>query len=139
MKYEKSCGAVVYRRTECGILILVEWMRKGHVSLPKGHVEPGETERETALREIREETALRVELDEGFRRTVTYSPREGVSKDVVFFAAEYRGGTIHPQPEEVVMARFLPPEEAEAAMTFDSDRETIRAALAYLEQGGGTV
>ena len=134
MKYEKSCGAVVYRRAGREIEILVEWMTKGHVSIPKGHVEPGETEEETALREIREETALRVTLDTGFRRTITYSPKAGVSKDVIFFAAEYAGGEITVQPEEVTRAAFLPQAEAEDAMTFDSDRETIRMACAYLRR-----
>ena len=136
MKYEKSCGAAVYRRAECGLLILVEWMRKGHVSIPKGHVEGGETEGETALREIREETGLRVTLDEGFRRVVQYSPKEGVLKDVVFFAAEYAGGEIQVQPEEVAMAKFLPLSEAVEAMTYDTDRDTLRALAAYLEQRG---
>ena len=132
MKQEKSCGAVVYRRAGEEIEILVEWMTKGHVSIPKGHAEAGETEEETALREIREETALRVRLDTGFRRTITYSPKAGVSKDVIFFVAMYDSGEITVQPEEVERAEFLPQAEAEAAMTYDSDRETIRLACEYL-------
>ena len=52
---------------------------------PKGHMEPGETEEETAKREIREETGLLVRLDPGFRRSVRYSPKPGVDKDVIYF------------------------------------------------------
>ena len=58
MKYEKSCGAVVYDLQNDTPIVLVEYMKKGHVSIPKGHVEEGETEVETAAREILEETGL---------------------------------------------------------------------------------
>jgi len=103
MKKEKSCGAVVYRRGAKGLEILVEYMGMGHVSIPKGHVEPGESEEETALREIWEETALRVRLDTGFRRVISYSPAPGVEKDVVFFVAELLGdGAITAQEQSVL-------------------------------------
>ena len=134
MEHEKSCGAVVYRMERGTPLILVEYMTLGHVSIPKGHMEAGETEEETALREIREEVGLEVALDTGFRRTITYSPREGVSKDVLFFVAAYVSGELKTQESEVLRADFLPPAEAMEAMTFDSDRETIRLACAYLRE-----
>ncbi|NLG24694.1 MAG: NUDIX domain-containing protein, partial [Clostridiales bacterium] len=54
MGYEKSCGAVVWRRAARGREVLVIRQRAGHWGFPKGHVKPGETERQTALREIRE-------------------------------------------------------------------------------------
>lgn len=130
--YEKSCGAVVYRREGDNILVLTEYMKKGHTSIPKGHIEPGETEEETALREIYEETGLSVTLDTGFRTVVNYSPHEGVSKDVVFFAAQADAGAVTEQEIEVTRAVFLPPEEAMAAMTYESDREIIRRACEYL-------
>ena len=56
MIYEKSCGAVVYDIHNDYPFVVVEYMKKGHVSLPKGHMEEGETEEETAAREILEET-----------------------------------------------------------------------------------
>ena len=57
---EKSCGAVVFTVQKGMRLYLVEHMVKGHTSICKGHVEGAETERETAAREIWEETALKV-------------------------------------------------------------------------------
>ena len=69
MKQEKSCGAVIFYEAAGRRSYLIEKMRQGHLSLCKGHVEGRETERETALREIREETALSVELLDGFRET----------------------------------------------------------------------
>lgn len=135
MKKEKSCGAVVFRREKDGFVFLVETMQLGHISLPKGHVEAGETEEETARREIWEETSLRVRVDTRFRRTIRYSPRPGAQKDVVFFTAEAEEGNITPQPEEVRRAEFLPMEEALGILTYDSDREVLRAAAAYLNAG----
>ena len=56
MIHEKSCGAAIFVRQDGQALWLVEHMQKGHTSLCKGHVEAGETEHDTARREIREET-----------------------------------------------------------------------------------
>ncbi len=101
MMNEKSCGAVVYRIGERGLFFLVEHMIQGYISIPKGHVEGNESEEETATREIREETGLEVRLDTVFRHNVTYSPGEGIQKQVIFFAAEVAGGNMKNQECEV--------------------------------------
>ena len=59
---EKSCGAITYKIENGIFYFLIEKMNKGHFSLPKGHVEKGESEVETAYREIKEETILDVGL-----------------------------------------------------------------------------
>ena len=133
MKQEKSCGAVIFREDENGRrFYLIITSVKGHVTLCKGHVEKMETEHETAVREIREETGLTVEFINGFRRVITYSPRPGRVKDVVFFLARGLEGKIVCQPEEVADARFLPFETAMERLTHLSDRETLEAAEAFL-------
>ena len=58
MKFEKSCGAIIVRKNDDTFETLLIKMVKGHWSFPKGHVENDETEVETALREIKEETNL---------------------------------------------------------------------------------
>ena len=64
MKTEKSCGAVVLRKNQGRLqVLLIKHINGGHWAFPKGHVEPGETEEQTALREIKEETGLSVTLD----------------------------------------------------------------------------
>lgn len=133
MKREKSCGAVIFREenTQRDYLILTSTL--GHTTLCKGHVEGGETEHETAVREIREETGLTVDFVDGFREVITYSPKPGVTKDVVFFLARLSGGEPACQPEEVADIRFLPLGEALAALTHDSDRDILRKAHAFLE------
>jgi 8-oxo-dGTP pyrophosphatase MutT (NUDIX family) len=132
MTREKSCGAVVYKIENDDIRILVEKMKLGHYSIPKGHVENNETEIETALREIKEETNLDVIIDTGFRKVITYSPYEGAVKDVVFFVAEMtRGEPVH-QESEVSDLLFLDETNALQILTFDSDKEVVRAACQYI-------
>ena len=88
-------------------------------------MEGNETESETALREIREETGLTVTLDTCFRAVVTYSPKPGVMKDVIYFAAEYIGGEAHRQVEEVTEICWVPAEEAAAHITFENDKDVL--------------
>ena len=134
VRKEKSCGAVVYRRVASGPEFLLEHMIQGHTSIPKGHVEGDETEEETALREIREETNLEVTLDTGFRHVITYSPGPAVVKDVVFFIAEAKPGRMVNQESEVTSLEWMPFDRALKALTHESDRETLRRARNYLEK-----
>lgn len=131
MKHEKSVGAVVYKVENGERLFLIEHMVKGHISIPKGHVERNETEEETALREIREETGLEVQLDTAFRHVVSWSPYEGVEKEVVFFTAQPTGGVLKNQEEEVSLLEWLPYEKAVEAVTYDSVREVLVHAEEY--------
>ena len=82
----------MFRETDAQRHYLVLHSVKGHTTLCKGHVEAGETERQTAVREIMEEPALTVDFLDGFREVITYSPYAGYTKDVVFFLAELSGG-----------------------------------------------
>ena len=56
----------------------------GHWTFPKGHVEDGETEQQTAYREILEETGIEVSFEDGFRVINTYSPKRGYSERCYF-------------------------------------------------------
>ena len=86
VKQEKSCGALVYRVRQNAVeLLLLKHRFGGHWSFPTGHVESGETECETALREVKEETGLTIDLQEGFRQCVEYYPKPNVKKQVVYF------------------------------------------------------
>ena len=132
MKKEKSCGAVVYRQGETGVeVLMIKHKNGGHWAFPKGHVEKKETEPETALREIKEETGLKVELDTGFREMVTYSPKPNVMKDVIYFAAELAGGDAKMQAEEVTDMRWAAPDDAAALITYDNDRDVLARYRAY--------
>ena len=96
-----------------------------------------ETESDTAKREIREETGLEVELDTGFRQVVTYSPKRGVIKDVVFFVATPVGGKEKPQEAEVTSIAWFSFRTAREMATYASDEEILLAAEKYLNEKEG--
>ena len=82
MKREKSCGALVYRITQNGQkeLLFIKHRHGTHWSFPKGHMEEGENEVQTALREVKEETGLDIDLEGDFRQSVEYYPKPNVQK-----------------------------------------------------------
>lgn len=93
--YQKSCGVVVFR-TQGGkreYLCLLQNL-SGTYSVPKGHIEAFESEKDCALRELFEETGIKTELIDGFRAQINYKfhTRSGEKhKTVVLFLAEYNG------------------------------------------------
>lgn len=89
MKRERSCGAVVFRERDGVAEALLIRTPKGQLTIPKGHVERGETDEQAAKREIMEETGFTVDIDSDFRYTVRYIVKKTVPKDVVFFAATF--------------------------------------------------
>ena len=133
MRYEKSCGAGIFRQGEDGWCVLLIRHTKGrHISFPKGHVEPGETESQTAEREILEETGLSVRVDRRYRAENRYNIRPDTQKLVVIFTAVTDQAEITPQPEEIAEAFWLPVEEAAAKLTYDRDRKIMRDAFAHI-------
>ena len=132
MKKEYSYGAVVYQKVDGKLLFLIENMTLGHVSLPKGHIEKGETPLQCTLREIKEETNLDVDVDTRFVYVITYSPKVDVSKDVTFFLATPKTYDLKPQLEEVTSLQWVEYEEALKKLTFQTDRDTMKAAHQFI-------
>lgn len=120
MIYEKSCGAVIYD-SEYNVLIVKH--NAGHWDFPKGHVEPGETEEETAIREVKEETNVDIEIIPGYRYETHYSPKEGYEKTVVFFLARYKGSDTQRQECEIAEIDWFDHEDALEVITYDNARE----------------
>lgn len=132
---EKSCGAVVYYERDGERLYLIEEMRGGHFAMPKGHVETGETEVQTAEREILEETGLQVKADTRFRAYNSYSPYPGCRKEVVYFTARANSMETSAQAEELRSILWLPYDEALRRLSYDNDREILRQAERYHRSG----
>ena len=134
MKWEKSSGGVVFTRTGNTVRYLIIRHLGGHCGFPKGHMEPGESEPETAIREIREETGLAVSLVEGFRAADSYPlpNKSGVWKEVVYFPAEISDQTIHTQPEEISEAYLVSYEEALRLLPFPEAKRILTDAHHFL-------
>lgn len=133
MKFEKSCGAVIVRKNNDKFETLLIKMLKGHWSFPKGHVEGNETEVETALREIKEETNLDVGIDTRFREITSYSPYPGVIKDVIFFIAIPKNQDVKLQETEVENAIWVDLHEAIDMVTYDNDKQVLKKAIIYIK------
>lgn len=118
------------------MVLMVRHIAGGRWAFPKGHVEAGESEAQTALREVLEETGVRVILLPEFRFVTNYSPVRGTMKKVVYFAAHACAGEAVPQPGEIEEARFFEVGEAMEKLTYPADKHLLRRVLRYLEGGG---
>lgn len=129
MKKEKSCGAICYQKSDDKIeILLIKHRYGGHWSFPKGHVEKGEDEETTAMREVREESGAEIKILDGYREINTYSPSKGAIKDVIIFVAQIIGGRLSPQPEEVSEVAMLSYDAALERLTFETDRLMLTKA-----------
>ena len=133
MAYEKSCGCVIYRIADEMRVLVIKQARNGNWSFPKGHVEDGETETETALREVLEEVGLKIKITDGFRETIHYNPRANINKDVVYFVSESKTGRVKLQKEEVADYKWVRPEHALKILSFVNDKEVLKKALKFIE------
>ena len=134
MTKEKSCGGIIYKQeNEVYQFLLIKTM-SGNWGFPKGHVEDGETEVETAKREIKEETGLDVELDTKFREMASYYTKEDILKDVVYFIGTVIGGEQQPMENEIEDIKWLDKEEAKMMLAHDSAKTILDKATEYLKK-----
>lgn len=122
MKQEKSCGCIVINNKKEVLLI---HHNAGHWDFPKGHVEDGETEQQTAIREVKEETNIDVKINEKYRYTTNYSPKEDVMKEVVYFLATNISNEQMAQLEEVSEVKWFKIEEAIERITYNTSKEIL--------------
>lgn len=138
MKTEKSCGAVVFTRENEEIRYVIIQSKEGIFGFPKGHMECGETEEETALREVWEETGLQVKLLKGFRTEdshLIHRPRKpDVMKHIVYFLAEYADQQPVAQETELMAIHLMDYDTAMSAFQFESSRRILNEADHYLSK-----
>ncbi len=142
---EFSAGGVVYRRGRGAWMVCLGARRRPEDgalvwSLPKGHVEDGESTVDAALREVREETGLTTVVDE-LLGDVTYwyvrRDPEGkplrVLKRVRFFLMRQRGGRFADRDKEMDAVRWFPIAEAVDVIPYANERTLVQRARERLE------
>jgi len=132
MAVEKSCGALIFRLEQGKRLYLLLHYMGGHWDFPKGHVEAGESEEKTALREIGEETGIKqLEFIPGFREEISYSFQhntgETAQKIVAFFLANTDEKLVRLSDEHIGFA-WLPFDAAMKKATYENARTLLDKA-----------
>ena len=122
---ENCCGCIIIENEK----VLLIQQTKGHWGFPKGHMEKNETEIETAIREVKEETNLDVNIYPNKRYTMEYVTDKGILKQVVFYIAKKVGGEIKVQESEVNTIKWLDFREALERITYDNTKELFKKVL----------
>jgi len=152
MPREKSAGAIIFRRVEGNIHYLLLHYPSGHWEFPKGHIEGKESEEETVVREVREETGLTdIQIIPGFKKYIKYFFRQykekvaeadkkngkvpWIFKLVVFFVAETKTEGVKIS-EEHKGYTWLPIEEAIKKTTFKNSRKLLKEANDFILKVG---
>lgn len=134
MKKDISIGAVIYKLDKDKIFFLIIKHAKGHWAFPKGHGESGETEIQTAKRELFEETGIdNIYIpDENTMLEEYYSfnnPDTGIiSKKVKYFIAKCISGDVNIDDKEIVDYRWCEIDKAVELITFGGAKKIINDA-----------
>lgn len=136
MMNEKSCGAVVFVKNSSEMLYLLLRYEAGHWDFVKGNVEKGETEQQTTVRELREETGIvDAHFLDPFREAIYYFyKRKGlnVRKEVIFFLMETFSTKIELSFEHIGFD-WLPYKQAMEKLTFKNARDVLEKANDFLK------
>lgn len=133
----RAAGGVVYRFNESGSpLILLIHDKYGSWTLPKGHLDDGESEQAAAIREVFEETSITGEpgpLVGEISYTVRTKKGNIRLKQVAFFLLRAVGDAAHPQAEEgISAAEWHTPAAALALIDYPQVRDILARALQML-------
>ncbi|MDQ5983149.1 MAG: NUDIX domain-containing protein [Eubacteriales bacterium SKADARSKE-1] len=131
--YEKSCGAIIFKiKNNQRYFLLVKNKNGKNWGFPKGHIEVGETEEQTAIREIKEETNLDVTILNGFRKKSFYRPFGKTRKKVVIFLAQSSQDHVKKQNSEIEGYKWLKEDEVLKYLRYPNDLCMFESAIKFL-------
>ncbi len=135
---EYTAGGVVFRIVNDRPQILMIQDRLGRWTIPKGHVEPGESIEQTAVREVAEETGLHeLGLGEKLDKLHFFYRKEGklIFMTTYVFLIEARGNSSALVPEDsegIVDAQWFDHEEALKLIEYKDTERLFRMALSKI-------
>ncbi|MBE6137716.1 MAG: NUDIX domain-containing protein [Erysipelotrichaceae bacterium] len=107
MLKEYSCGAILYTYEEGIRKYILVMEASGTYGFPKGHKEGNETDMETAIREIKEETGIDPEFIPNLKRTIRYKLINQIEKEVTFFVAKYQNQELNIMDKTILSLKKL--------------------------------
>jgi len=122
-KYENSCGAIVFNENTEKVLLVK--MHNGNWGFPKGHIESNETKEETAIREVFEETNIKIKIIPNFEREIKYIPNENTIKKVTFFAGITQEENVIVETHEIEDFKWCTSEEALKLVTYKLQKDVL--------------
>jgi len=138
MPVERSAGAIVFRKNKELKYLLLHYSGttgEDYWSFPKGHIEEKESEKETVIREIKEETGITdIKFIDGFKEKISYfykKENKTIYKEVFFFLAETETKEIKISYEHIGY-EWLNFEDALARLKFKNDKEVFIKAHKFL-------
>ncbi|MEU6644915.1 NUDIX hydrolase [Saccharomonospora sp. NPDC046836] len=134
---ETSAGGLVVDPQRQHAVLIGRLDRQGRLlwSLPKGHIEDGETTEETAVREVKEETGITAHVLRPLG-TIDYwfvAERKRVHKTVHHFLLEAGGGELSDEDVEVTEVAWVPLTELESKLAYADERKLVRKARDMFE------
>jgi 8-oxo-dGTP pyrophosphatase MutT (NUDIX family) len=137
---ERSAGAVVFKTIKQGTRLYVLLLNAGRWDFPKGNMEKGETELQTVMREVGEETGLKgISIVPGFRKVIEYFYRrdgKNIHKQVVYLLAESNDDKVKISFEHQGFGWF-PYSEAVARASYDNTKMLLTEADRFLSSDQG--
>ena len=124
--YENSCGAIVFNENTEKILLVK--MHNGNWGFPKGHIEKDETKEETAIREVLEETNVRIKIIPNFEREIKYIPNEKTIKKVTIFMGITQDEEVTIDTFEIEDFKWCTYEEALKLVTYKLQKDVLENA-----------
>lgn len=139
-KEETSAGGLLLDRSgdELRAALIGKLDRRGRLmwSLPKGHIEPGETREEAAVREVREETGFEGEIlaELGSVDYSFVSNGKRIHKTVHHFLMQRIGGEISTEDAEVADVDLVPISELKSRLVYADERGLLKRVDELLDQ-----
>jgi 8-oxo-dGTP diphosphatase len=125
----RAGGGVLWQNGPLGEaeVLVVHRPKNDDWTFPKGKQDAGETDEETALREVEEETGFRCTLGPELAST-SYIDRKGRPKAVRYWVMTIESGSFTPS-DEVDEIRWVTPAQARWLLSYDRDRDVLDAFL----------
>jgi 8-oxo-dGTP pyrophosphatase MutT (NUDIX family) len=144
-KQETSVGAFIYKIENDEMLFLLVYSKRNKEwGFPKGHIEPNETELETAKREIEEETGITdIQFINDFRCVDTYKIKGTLSttknriidKNVIYYLARTKEDFKGSVDDEIGQGKWVNYNQSIEYLKYDNQKKLLKKAYTFLKEG----